>query len=355
VVKRLLGTPLILAGVLASATNVQAQTASDLAVSMSYTGFDDRTIVGLWLPPPSSSGGSITRTRPQRLTLDVTNRGPSSLATVALEFSAPADRSTYLSVTEVACMPDRSTPLAGLRLDAGALNIGTTRRCIVEFRPSVVAPSIFSVPMAVRVLALANSDPNPTNDRVQLGAVGALDDYVRDMDLSIRSPVGLLSPGTSHLFDVTLTNQGPGQEGSPGFTQVIYSQVYEVGPLSSDYFGFSEAGDPDCVYRVTDLGSGTFSRVSELVFGPLAPGASRTCTMRVHVLPGAVGARALEFYNWAEQPGVFDADLRNNRSQLGLGFPPASVDAGTPRAWFALALVILLIAATTLRTHARSS
>lgn len=330
-----------------------AQTTSDLSVSMSYTGFDDRTIGGLWLPPPTSSGGSITRTRPQRLTINVTNLGPSALSAIFVEFFTPADRSALLTVTEIACTPDRSTPLSGLRLDVGALAPGAARACIVEFRPSAIAPVTFSVPMIMTVFAPGNADPAPANDQARLGAIGALDDYIRDMDLSVRSPIGVLSPGTSHLFDVTLANRGPGLEGSPGFTQVIYSQRYEVGPLSNDRFGFSETGDPDCIYRVTDIGSGTFSRVAELVFGPLPPGASRTCTMRLHVLSGASGVRALEFYNWAEQPGVFDENLANNRASLVLQFPPTPVDAGSPHGWSLLALSILLLTALarTVRRH----
>lgn len=344
---------LVLIGSLLLAGASIAQTSSDLSVAMTYTGFDDRTLVGLWLPPPTSSGGSITRSRPQRLTISVFNQGPNPLDRAYLEFFTPADRSAFLAVTEVACPPDRTTPLSGLRLDVGPLAVGESRECAVDFRPADAAPAIFSVPLTATAMAMTNTDPVSANNQVRLGAIGARDDYIRDMDLSIRSPTGVMAPGTSHLFDVTLTNRGPGPEGVPGDRQIAYSQRYEVGPLSVDRFGFSETGDPDCGYRVTDIGSGTFSRVSELVFGALPPGSSRTCTMRVHVLSGASGVRVLEFYNWAEDNGVYDERLANNRAQLILQFPAVAVDAGTRVGWMAMAMALFVLAAMAIRARIR--
>lgn len=351
-VNRSAQSALVLIGSLLLAGASIAQTSSDLSVAMTYTGFDDRTLAGFWLPPPTSSGGSITRSRPQRLTISVFNQGPNPLDRVYLEFFTPADRSAFLAVNEVACPPDRTTPLSGLRLDVGPVGVGERRDCAVDFRPADGAPAFFTVPLTATAMAVMNTDPASANNQVRLGVFGALDDYIRDMDLSIRSPTGVLAPGTSHLFDVTLTNRGPGPEGvRPG--EIAYSQRYEAGLQAVDRFGFSETGDPDCRYRVTDLGGDTFSRSSELVFEPLPPGTSRTCTMRVHVLSGASGVRTLEFYNWAEGHGVFDENLANNRARLILQFPAIAVDAGTRVGWGAMAMALFVLAAMAIRTRMR--
>jgi hypothetical protein len=193
--------------------------------------------------------------------------------------------------------------------------------------------------MHARIGAVGNIDPIPANDRGALyGVVYSPVDYNRDMSLSIHAPSGILVPGRIYEVDFTLANLGPGIEGNPNFTQSIVSETYLVGPGSGEFFALAWDGDPDCRYFVTDVGSGTFARTSEIMFGPLAPGQSRTCTMLLAVFPGGRGVRRLPFWNWAETPGTFDARLDNNIADLVMQYEPAGIPSASRTA------LLLLIA-----------
>lgn len=166
------------------------------------------------------------------------------------------------------------------------------------------------------------------------------------MALSIRSPPQVLVPGGAYEADFTFANLGPGEEGDPTNAQLAYSDGYLIGPESNEFFGLVGTGDPDCTLGAADIGS---LRYSDIRFGPLPPGTSRTCTLRITIRPGAVGTRVLGWYNWAEGSGIFDTNLANNRAQLVLQFPAAPVDAGSRWSLAVLALCILLGVALRLR------
>jgi hypothetical protein len=315
---------------------------NDLAVATEYSGFDARTRPGTTPPPPVSSGGSITQTRTQRLTIVAQNLGTTSVASAYVELFVGSDASARLTAsTGPECaLSVAGPPLNGARWNLPALAAGETRQCILTLRALPIPPGTSGI-IRARIGSTSNIDPVPTNDSgppydVYVSPV----DYIRDMALSIRSPAGILRPGIPYSVDFTLTNFGPGLEGDPNFTQDIYSQTYLVGPGSGEFFAFAYDGDPDCRYLVEDVGSGTFARTSIITFGPLAPGQSRTCTLLLAVLPGATGTRRLPFWNYAELPGVFDERLENNIADLTLQYSAPAIPAGSPWAWLVLALAL---------------
>lgn len=340
---------LALVGLLAS-RGVLAQTSNDLALSMSYSGFDGLSITGFIVPPPTSTGGSITQTRPQRMTIDARNLGPGEANDVTVTFLSGPSASPYLSASAIGCTLDRAAPpLDGVRWVLGTLPVGALRRCIVDLRAIDAVPGAgsFGDSVVLRIAAAANIDPNPgNNNRVGVVIYGSRVDYIRDMALSIRSPPQVLVPGGAYEADFTFANLGPGDEGDPTNAQLAYSDGYLVGPESNEFFGLAGTGDPDCTLGAADIGS---LRYSDIRFGPLPPGTSRTCTLRVTIRAGAVGTRVLGWYNWAEGSGIFDTNLANNRAQLVLQFPPAPVNAGSRWGWWVLAFLMLVIAALRVR------
>lgn len=315
---------------------------TDLALEARYTGFDYVNVSPLGPPPPTSTGGSITPTRVQVLNLVARNLGSVAAAGVVVTFQTSGQVSPHLSATpDSGCLFDAAAPpFSGLRWLTGPLTAGAEVTCNVTLRCQA------SCPYALAWTGGSISSPSVTDPRSQNNVGGTVmftapEDFVRDMALSISSPAGILAPGSVTTVDFTMTNRGPGPESPPNFTQIAYSERYLVGPGSTEYFELAEIGDPDCSYRVTDVGSINFTRSSEIVFGPLPPGVSRTCTMGLFIFPNAVGSRSLAFYNWAEGPGVFDADLSNNTAYLRLQFPPAPIPADDP--WW-LAVLALLVA-----------
>lgn len=339
--------------VVANTEDVRAQSANDLALSMTYSGFDGNTITGFVVPPPTSTGGSITQTRPQRMTIEARNLGPATAIDVVVTFVAGPAVSPFVTATAMGCSLDRiAPPLNGARWLLGTMPVGALQRCIVELRSIDAVPfsGAFGDSIVLRIAAASNVDPNPSNNN-RVGALvsGSRIDYIRDMALSIASPTGILAPGSFRDVDFTFTNNGPGDEGDPNFRQLAYSDGYLVGPASTERFALADIGDPDCVLGAADIGGDTVTRYSDIRFGPLPPGTSRTCTLRVFILPGAVGTRVLGWYNWAEGSGIFDTNLANNRAQLVLQFPPAPVDAGSRWGWWVLAFLMLVVAAVRAR------
>lgn len=333
---------LAVAGLLGSRV-VFAQSNSDLAIEMSYSGFDGLSITGFIVPPPTSTGGSITQTRSQRLTIDARNLGVVEAGDVVVEFFGGPSASPYLMATGFGCTLDRAAPpITGVRWLLGALPAGSIRRCVVELRSIDAVPGsgAYGGAIALRIIAATNNDPNSANDRAAVVIYGSRVDYIRDMALSIESPNQVLVPGGAYDVDFTFANLGPGDEGDPTNAQLAYSDGYLVGPESNEFFGLAGTGDPDCTLGAADIGS---LRYSDIRFGPLPPGTSRTCTLRVTVRAGAVGTRVLGWYNWAEGSGIFDTNLANNRAQLVLQFPPAPVSTGSRWGWLMLALAIVLM------------
>lgn len=332
--------PLLVVG--AGLANAQAVT-TDLSISVSYSGFNIGTASGILMPPPTSTGGSITTTREQILRATASNLGPADAANVVVELATSPAVSPHLVATpEPGCLLDApSPPFTGRQWLIGNLAVGASVSCSITLRVLPTLPFRQETNLAVHVRSPTVNDPNAANDRLPLLSpllvyVSPID-YIRDMALTIRSPPGVQSPGAFTQVDFTMSNLGPGAEGPSNFTQIAYSEVYLVGSGVNEYFAFADSGDPDCNYRVSDVGQVVFARSSEIVFGPLPPGTSRTCTVLLAILPGAIGNRTLSFYNWAEGPGVFDADLSNNRADLVLQFPPAPIPS---MGWSALLFLI---------------
>lgn len=339
--RRFTGTFATASGCLLAGATIATHAQSDLSVSAEYSGFDYRSIRGLTPPPPTSSGGSITPTRPKVLQMIVRNDGPADVSEAFVEMFAQDSVSAWIvAAPSPGCNFTATPPVDGARWSIGPIANGAQIECTLTLTP---APGAFPRRGVIRptVYANGNTDPVPTNNLgTPYDVVTSPVDYVRDMALEIRSPQGILQPGIVYNVDFTLTNLGPGQEGHPNFTQSIYSERYGVGPAAGEFFALAYDGDPDCRYFVTDIGAVLISRTSEIQFGPLAPGQSRTCTLLLAVFPGAEGVRRLPFWNFAELPGVFDERLDNNIADLVLPCSPPTIPAGSPWSWALLGLAL---------------
>lgn len=333
-----------------AATPTSAQ--SDLSITTSYSGFDARATPSFLPPPPVSSGGSITPARPKTFQISVQNHGSGDVNDAFVELFAGSSVSPGIGASPSAgCNLTPTPPLDAARWTIGHLPAGAQRECTLTLFP---APAEFprGGVIRARVGANGNLDPRPNNDAgTPYDVLVSPVDYVRDMALEIRSPQGILRPGIAYPIDFVLTNRGPGLEGNPNFTQSIYSERYGVGPAAGEFFALAYDGDPDCRYFVTDVGAVVISRISEIQFGPLAPGQSRTCTMLVAVFPGATGARRLLFWNFAELPGVFDERLDNNIADLNLLYSAPSIPAGSRWTWLIMAVALAGIGLAHARRH----
>lgn len=338
------------------AVDARAQTGADLAITGVYSGLDGNTVG----PPPfrllpTTTGGSITPTRSQTWRLTARNLGPGNASSVIVTLLTGAQVSPHLSATpDGGCALSSPTPpFNSASWVVGNLPLGSVADCTLTLS---VAPTVFpqESSLVARIAAAGNTDPNASNDRSpSLFAIFSSRDFIRDMALSIRSPTGIVSNDRFSAIDFTLTNRGPGEEGFfPPFNQLLFSAPYRVGPGTDESFGFASSGDPDCEYRVSDIGQVTFVRSSELIFGPMPPGTSRTCTLLVFAAPGATGVRQLDWYNGTEGPGTFDTDISNNTATMTLQFAPAPVTAisrwGITLA-AALVLCLGLVAARSIR------
>lgn len=314
---------------------------SDLSVTTEYSGFNGFTFSGLFPPRPTSSGGSISPGRPQTLTIVARNNDMASVANAIVSLRAGPDISNrVLALAGPGCNLSANPPLDGARWTIGAMAAGAQVECILTLRPGTLDRPWSGV-IGARIGAEGNTDPQPDNDAGRsYEVVVSPADFVRDMALRIESPQGILRPGIAHPVEFTLTNLGPGQESFPGFRQRLYSEMYLIGPASREFFAIPTSDDPDCRHFVELVGQVTFGVVSEIVFEPLAPGQSRTCTLQFTIRPGAEGVRRLAFWNLGEQPGVFDANLSNNVAEAVLLYSAPTIPAGSPLGWMLLGLAL---------------
>lgn len=339
---------LLLAGLLVG-MSAPSLAQADLAVSTQYSGFDYFTAGGLIPNRPTSSGGSIRPGRSQTLRIVARNPGPGTVSGVYVELRAgPAITQRVVATPGPGCSLPPTPPLDAARWLIGAMAPGMQVECTLTLTPVPGGPTGIDV-LVARIRADGNIDPDSANDlsghEVGVSSV----DYIRDMQLSIRSPQGILRPGTFHPVDFTLTNLGPGPDNEPGSTQNVYSELYRINGPESERFDLVYDGDPDCRYFVNDIGQVIIARVSDIIVGPLPAGASRTCTLLLFVRPGGSGIRRLSFWNLAEDPGVFDERLDNNIADMVLQYSAVPVPAGSPWAWVLLALTVGAAGALTLR------
>jgi hypothetical protein len=338
---------LLLVALTAAATPSHGQ--SDLSVTTEYSGYNALLSGGLFPARPTSSGGSITPSRPRTFRIIARNLGPASVAEAFVRVIASDGIDNIVAATaSPTCSLSTTPPLRDARWMIGTMAPGAQMECTLML--TLAAPtSIGDALLGARISANGNIDPTSANNIGTLyGLLVSPIDYIRDMSLSIRSPQGILRPGVAYTIDFTLTNLGPGLEGNPQLPQTIYSELYRVGPAFGEYFALAYDGDPDCRYVVTDVGAG---RVSEIAFGPLPPGTSRTCTMLLAVFPGGTGIRRLPFWSLGELPGVFDERLDNNIAEAVFQYsaPPVSIPFGTRATWVLLALLLGLLGAQSLR------
>jgi hypothetical protein len=322
--------------------SASAAAQSDLSVTTEYSGFNGLTFSGLFPPRPTSSGGSISPGRPQTLTIVARNNGTAPVANAIVSLRAgPNINNRVLALAGPGCNLSANPPLDGARWMIGAMEPGAQVECSVSLRPGNLDRPWSGV-IGAQIGAEGNTDPQPANDAGRsYEVVVSPADFVRDMALRIESPQGILRPGVPHPVEFTLTNLGPGQESFPGFRQRIYSEMYLIGPASREFFAIPASDDPDCRHFVELIGQVTFGVVSEIVFEPLAPGQSRTCTLHFTIRQGATGVRRLAFWNLGEQPGVFDENLANNVAEAVLLYSAPTIPAGSPWGWMLLGLALV--------------
>lgn len=343
------------------ASPCSAQTTADLSISGSYSGFNDANSgPPPFMNPPTTTGGSITTTRTQTWTLTARNLGPGNVGNTVASLTVASSLSPFLlATTDPGCTLSSPTPpFNAVAWSIGPLLAGASATCVITLR---VSPEVFPQrsSLTAQISASGNTDPDPSNNRnAPLFVFASPRDFIRDMALSIRSPTEMVTNDRYSTIDFTLTNRGPGDEGFyPPFTQLVFSAPYRVGAGTDESFGFASSGDADCEYRVSDIGQVTFVRSSELIFGPLPPGASRTCTLLVFAAPGATGMRQLNWYNPTEGPGTFDTDISNNTATMTLQFTPTAVAAMSRWSLILASFLVfsLGLVATQLSKHGRGA
>ena len=159
----------------------------------------------------------------------------------------------------------------------------------------------------VATVTAATPDPDQSNNRAQ-GTI--LVRAVADLRIDKTGPATAVA-GTSFDYSITLTNDGPSTAQGVVVTDALPAGV-SVDAVSGSGGATCNAGVP-----------GSAALPTTCSFGTLAPGASRTMTVSVTVLPGTRGA----LHNDVRvTSGTFDADLSDNLDTVvtqvsGLGRP----------------------------------
>jgi hypothetical protein len=169
--------------------------------------------------------------------------------------------------------------------------------------------------------------------------------YVRDLGLSIVAPTGLFPVGSVGPVDFVLANNGPDTD--PGtFDEITVSDPFLLS-FGDDprgvRFALAVTNDPDCTVAADDIEGVIYQRTLQVDFRPVAAGTSRTCSLVVTALPGAVGVSSLRFTARSNHPGEIDPNPGNNSAVMSLQHTaaPASIPALSPLAMLLLASVLL--------------
>lgn len=233
-----------------------------------------------------------------------------------------------------------------LRWQIGTLANAAAASCIVSFRAAPGAPSSSLLYLA-EVAAPGNIDNDSFNSFSRTTVSFSGIDAPVDVRITARmDPGGILRVGAAQRLRVTITNVGttvvpaatvlaPGYNQAAGFIGFTGYDLFEI-TETAPCFMIVDA-EPPFVFFVA--------------FGfddaPLPPDASRTCTVGIRALPGAlgVGAAELPLEMFPRGTGVYDIAPRDNSAIVRVDFgtiAPRAVPLSLP-AWLVLAFLVLAL------------
>ena len=165
-----------------------------------------------------------------------------------------------------------------------------------------------------RVRSESVTDPFGNNDLVGLAFGISPVTYVRDLELTIRSPSGLFPAGSVGAVDLSFTNHGP--DNDPTTTKEITVSDPFLVSFGDDprgvRFALASTEDSDCTVSADDIDGSINQRTLQIDFQPVVAGTTRTCTLMVRALAGAVGRSTLRFVALGNHPGEVDPVPGNN-------------------------------------------
>lgn len=341
---RVVGQICWLALALVLAPGVHAQT--DLGISRS-----ESPIPGSFLVTPG---------RTETIQYIATNNGPGPLVGVAID-STPLDAANLImELVPASCIGAQIATAGGvstLQWRIQSLAAGSAVTCSITFR---AAPSIASGQVLFVLVgsAAGNVDPNSFNNRVSAGFVFTPVDAPVDVRIDVRMDPGtILREGRPQRLRVMVSNVGSTVVPAATVLSLGYTQVPtpEPGFVGYDLFEITETAP--CFMIVDAEPPFVFFVAFGFDDAPLAPGASRTCTIGIRALPGAlgVGVADLPLDLFPRGPGVYDIAPQDNAAIV-------RVDYGTiaPRAvplhpigWLILTLALGAIGAMSIGRRRR--
>lgn len=296
----------------------------------------------------------VTPLRQQELTIVVSNNGPETVNDVSVTGRTVNLALVLISIANPERCPGASIDVSGgngtFRWQPGTLGSGQALSCALRFRAASGAPT-GNLLYVVDALAPGNVDGNSFNNasRTLLAYSGI--DAPTDTRISARlDPGGILRIGMPQRLHVSVTNIGMTTVPavtilSPGYTQV---PLPEPGFVGYDLFELSETAP--CFMIVDAEPPFVFFVAFGFDDAPLPPGASRTCTIGIRALPGAlgVGAAELSLEMFPRGPGVYDIAPQDNTALVRVDFGSIGVPRAVPLsaiAWFILATLIAVLSA----------
>ncbi|NNE11426.1 MAG: DUF11 domain-containing protein [Ilumatobacter sp.] len=149
------------------------------------------------------------------------------------------------------------------------------------------------------VATVVSATPDPdTDNNLATGHLGVV--AVADIAVTKDGPPNAVA-GTSYSYDLTVTNNGPSTA-----TGVV---IEDVAPAGVSLVTVAASGGAGC--NVGQPGNAALPTVCS--FGTLAPSASRTMTVTVHVLPDTLGPIHNDARAYSD---VLDVDLENNLASV---------------------------------------
>lgn len=315
------------------APGVHAQ--SDLGVSRS-----ESQIPGSFL---------VTPLRTETIRYIVTNNGPGPLAGIAIDSTPLNAANIIIELVPSACAGAEVETAGGFsvfRWRIQSLAAGAAVACSIAARAApATVPGTASFTLVG--VAAGNADPNSFNNGVTAGFVFSAIDAPVDVRIAARmDPGGILRQGVPQRLRVTVTNVGTTVVPavtvlSPGYNQAAGF----IGFAGYDLFEITETAP--CFMIVDAEPPFVFFVAMGFDDAPLPPGASRTCTVGIRALPGAlgVGMAELPLDLFPRGTGVYDIAPQDNSAIVRVDYgtiPPRAVPL-SPVSWFiAIASIALL-------------
>lgn len=320
-------------GWLALAIAPGAHAQSDLGISRS-----ESQIPGSFL---------ITPLRTETIRYIVTNNGPGTLADVAIDSTPLSAANAVIEIPPSSCLGSHVESAGGfsvLRWRIQSLPAGSAVACSVMFR---AAPTISSGTASFVLVgsAVGNMDPNSFNNGVSAGFVFSPVDAPVDVRIAARmDPGGILRQGAPQRLRVTVTNVGTTVVPAVTVLSLGYNQAAGfIGFTGYDLFETTETAP--CFMIVDAEPPFVFFVAFGFDDAPLPPGGSRTCTIGIRALPGAlgVGAAELPLELFPRGSGVYDISPQDNAAIVRVDFGSIGVSRPVPLSTVSLLMLALSI------------